>query len=95
MTFFRTFLSSIADAGRELLDGRLGREAKSSDMRSLCADLITQKGEALGTALACAVVDLYRGFDGTEKLAFFEMLLSDFDVDPDELGAAIAAWCGL
>lgn len=92
MTFFRTFLSSIADAGRELLDGRLGRDAKSGDMRTLCSDLITQKGEALGTALACAVVDVYRSYDDAAKLAFFEMLLTDFDVDPVELGAAIAAY---
>jgi len=88
VTFFRTFLSSIADAGRELL----ARDAKSADMRTLCADLITQKGEALGTALACAVVDVYRGYDDDAKLAFFDMLLSDFDVDPNVLGTAIAAY---
>ena len=61
-------------------------------MITLCSDLITQKGEALGTALACAVVDLYRGFDDAEKLAFFEMLLNDFDVDRDALNAAIATY---
>lgn len=89
MTFFRTFLSSIADAGRELLDGRQGRNVKPADIHVLCSDLITQKGEALGTALACTVVDTYQDFDETEKRAFFEMLLTDFDVDQAVLDAAI------
>lgn len=92
MTFFRTFLNSIAEAGRELLDGRSGRGARSDDVAALCADLITQKGEALGTALACAVVEAYQGFSAEEKLDFFQTLLSDFDVDADGLDAAIAAY---
>jgi len=92
VTFFRNFLSSIADAGRELLEGRQGRTGKPADMRSLCSDLITQKGEALGTALACAVVDAYGEFDESEKVAFFEMLLTDFDVDRDALADAIATY---
>lgn len=92
MTFFRNFLSSIADAGRELLEGRQGRYARPADMRALCSDLITQKGEALGTALACAVVDTYRDFDESEKAAFFEMLLTDFDVDRDALEKAISTY---
>ena len=89
MTFFRTFLSSIADAGRELLDGRQGRDVKPADMRVLCSDLITQKGEALGTALACTVVDAYQELDEAGKRAFFEMLLMDFDVDLPSLNTAI------
>jgi len=92
MTFFRTFLNSIADAGRELLDGRQGCGAKPADIQILCSDLITQKGEALGTALACTVVDAYLEFDETEKQAFFEMLLTDFDVDQPVLNAAIAQY---
>ncbi len=92
MTFFRTFLNSIADAGREILDGRSGRSAKPGDMSALCSDLITQKGEALGTALACAVVDTYQTFDENEKLAFFEMLLNDFDVDDVALNTAIEVY---
>ncbi|MBL4615088.1 MAG: malonyl-CoA decarboxylase [Magnetovibrio sp.] len=92
MTFFRTFLSSIADAGRELLDGRPGRGAKSADINTLCADLITQKGEALGTALACAVVDAYRDCDEDQKRTFFTTLLTDFDVNQQVLNEAIAAY---
>lgn len=92
MTFFRTFLSSIADAGRDLLDGRQGRDVKPADMHVLCSDLITQKGEALGTALACTVVDAYREFDEAGKRLFFEMLLMDFDVDQATLNTAIAEY---
>lgn len=92
MAFFRTFISSIADAGRELLDGRPGRGSKPADIQALCADLITQKGEALGTALACAVVDAYREFDEAQKSTFFTMLLNDFDVDQQVLNDAIKAY---
>lgn len=90
VTFFRSFISSIADAGRELLDGRPGRDTKPGDIASLCSDLITQKGEALGTALACAVLDTYGDLDARQKRAFFEMLLTDFDVNQDALNSAIA-----
>ncbi len=92
MTFFRTFISSIADAGRELLDGRSGRDAKAGEIPTLCSDLITQKGEALGTALACAVVDTYGDFDEAQKREFFDMLLNDFDVDEVALHDAISAY---
>lgn len=92
MTFFRTFISSIADAGRELLDGRPGRGSKSTDINALCADLITQKGEALGTALACAVVEAYRACDEDQKTTFFTTLLNDFDVDKPALDTAIAEY---
>ena len=92
MAFFRTFLSSIADAGRELLDGRPGRNTKSNDLVSFCSDLITQKGEALGTALACAVVEAYRNSSTLQKRSFFEGLLTDFDVDDVVLGEAISAY---
>ena len=92
MTFFRTFINSVADAGRELLDGRQGRDVKPADIRALCSDLITQKGEALGTALACTVVDAYQEFDAADKLAFFDMLLTHFDVDQPTLNATIAEY---
>lgn len=92
MAFFRTFLSSIADAGRELLEGRLGYGDKTPDMGDLCSDLIAHKGEALGTVLACAVVDTYEGYDETQKHNFFEMLLKDFDVDQSALNVAIQAY---
>lgn len=92
MAFFRTFLNSIADAGRELLERRLGDSDKTPDMGDLCSDLIAHKGEALGTALACAVVDTYQSYDKTQKHNFFEMLLKDFDVDQSALNAAIQAY---
>lgn len=92
MTFFRTFLNSIADAGRELLDSRPGRKARPDDIVSFCSDLITQKGEALGTALACAVVEAYRNSSALQKRSFFERLLTDFDVDDVALGEAISTY---
>ncbi len=45
--FFQQILGSIADAGRELLGLRHGRERESC-MVALCRDLLSQKGEAVG-----------------------------------------------
>ena len=59
---------------------------------SFCSDLITQKGEALGTALACAVVEAYRNSSALQKRSFFERLLTDFDVDDVALGEAISTY---
>ena len=56
---FESMVTSIADAGRELLYG--GRKPlllqNKTTMLELCHSLLGQKGEALGTALAREVFD--------------------------------------
>ncbi len=83
-TFERT-LSSVVDAGREILARRRrGAQNKGADSRSLtslCRDLLDHRGEASGLALASEVTEAYRQLTAQERLAFFTQLADDFEVD--------------
>ena len=76
-------LTSIADAGRELLRNRLGRGRRG--IEALCRDLLSTRGEASGAALAREVVQTLRAMPAAERLAFFALLASGFAVDHDRL----------
>ncbi len=93
-------LNSIADRGRELLELRRGSapergstpeqgDTPESSIGRLCRDLLSQRGEALGTALARDVVQAYEAMDAEGKARFFELLYAEFGPDSEAvLGAA-------
>jgi len=95
-------IDSVADRGRELL-GMRGDPAPS-DLENLCNALLTQKGEASGTALAREILRHYQQLSTARKLEFFSLLDSRFGPDKDaifkaanafrELGSA-QAWLSL
>jgi len=77
-------IDSVADRGRDLL--RLGVNSKAAgNIEKLCFALLSEKGEASGTALAREVVTHYRGMNHEERLAFFEMLYQRFGPDEDAI----------
>lgn len=80
------WLHSIADAGREILFGRdaLAKHTRQPVLKSietLCAELYSSKGEALGTALARDVVKAYSLMSNIERTDFFVLLLKDYSPD--------------
>ncbi|MFO1070235.1 MAG: malonyl-CoA decarboxylase [Geminicoccaceae bacterium] len=79
--------SSIADAGRELLRGRLGPRRRDG-LDALCRHLLSTRGEASGAALAREVVEAYRSLTAEGRLAFFTGLAADHDVAPALVVAA-------
>ncbi len=77
-------IDSVADRGRELL--RLGAHSKAAgNIEKLCLALLSEKGEASGTALAREVVTHYQGMNHEDRLAFFEMLYQRFGPDEDAI----------
>ena len=86
----QAFLSGIADAGRELLAGK--DKADASNLPALCQDLISQRGEALGVALAREVVRAYEALDEDGRLSFFQMLLDDYGPDMATIDGAVATY---
>jgi malonyl-CoA decarboxylase len=66
----RRVLSSIADRGRTFL-GSISR----TPIEQLCLDLISERGEASGTAIAREITDRYRELNSAQRLRFFEGLL--------------------
>ena len=85
-----SMVTSIADAGRELLyGGRKPLLQSKSTMLELCHSLLGQKGEALGTALAREVLDRYQGYSDEDKAWFFQTLKGKFEPDSEKLRDAI------
>ncbi len=64
---------SIADRGREILARRRGAAAVHG-IDGLCRDLLSERGEASGTALAREVVRAYEAMDEAGRLEFFALL---------------------
>lgn len=86
----QAFINGIADAGRELLVGRT--KAAKPGIEALCQDLLSQRGEALGVALAREVVRTYEALDDDERLAFFQLLRSHYGPDLEALDVAVTAY---
>ena len=85
--------TSIADAGRELVRGRLGGRRRAS-VQNLCRDLLSTKGEASGAALARELVESYRTMTEPERLGLFVMLAEDYGADAARILAAVEAYRG-
>ena len=54
------------------------RGARGTDMRMLCTQLLSQRGEASQTVLAQRILEQYRAMDSAQQLAFFQMLAAGF-----------------
>ncbi|MDX6748899.1 malonyl-CoA decarboxylase [Geminicoccaceae bacterium 1502E] len=89
-TMFDQLLTSLADAGRDLLRGRLGNRRKSID--ALCRSLLSTRGDASGAALARELVETYRSMAEQDRLAFLETLARDYGPVPDAIQAAVEAY---
>lgn len=79
---------SVADRGRELLRLR-GNRKPGSSIENLCLALLSEKGEASGTALAREVVLRYESMTESEKIAFFKLLNTRFAPDEDAIILAV------
>jgi len=65
------------------------RGARGTDMRLLCSQLLSQRGEASQTVLAQRIIEQYKAMDSARQLAFFEMLARDFAPDEKALQRAL------
>lgn len=84
----RSVLNSIADRGRELLT----RRGKAASLEELCQDLLSQRGEAIGTAIARDVVDGYGALNPEDRLEFFEALAEYCPADFERIVDAADAY---
>ena len=77
----RWLVDSLADRGRSFL-GTLSR----SPIDKLCRDLVSERGEASGTAIGHEITTRYRGLNAADRLRFFEGLLhQSWLADPNEV----------
>ncbi len=81
-------LEAVADRGRELL--KLDPASRAgSDPATLCTQLLSGRGEASSLALARAILQLYKGFQREQKLAFFELLKQEFGPEVNRIQRAL------
>jgi len=81
---FNDWINSIAESGLELLRNQRKSliKGQSPDIEQLCDSLLSNKGEALGTALAGEVIQAYKTMCVNDKASFFNMLLDKYNPDP-------------
>lgn len=74
-------LHSVADAGASIRGS-----FEDASLKKLCRELVSERGEASGTAIARELVDRYRTLLLSAKLHLFEQLLGpQWLADPDEV----------
>lgn len=75
----------------QLLDSLLRglRGGRGVDMRLLCRQLLSQRGEASQTVLAEKFIEAYEAMEAEQRLQFFQMLCREFG--PDEAAIRTAA----
>ncbi len=84
-------IDAIADLGRHYLD-RPSSKAPLKAAKRLCDDLLSDRGEASGTALARELVERYLGMEESDQDGFIDLLASDYSYAADKLKNAAAAY---
>ncbi|ABY33096.1 malonyl-CoA decarboxylase [Methylorubrum extorquens] len=95
ISFLGDLIQTISDRGRDLIGlarSDLARTASAADLARFCEDLISRRGEASGVALARLILDRYAAFPLEDRLAFLELIATEFGADHDAVDAAIAAY---
>jgi len=67
---------------------RMLREPHGADMRFLCRQLLSERGEASQTVLAQQIIANYTAMDAKQRLGFFDMLCREFSPDPTVINRA-------
>ena len=62
------------------------------ELSGLCDDLLSESGEAFGTALAQEVVQRFEQLDTAARALFFRELLTTFGSNRDEVSSAYDGW---
>jgi malonyl-CoA decarboxylase len=94
-SFFGELLQTISDRGRSLIDRRERRGVtpqSTANLVDLCEELLSNRGEASGAALAREILALYGELTIGPRIAFFESLATKFGPDKARIEAALQAW---
>jgi len=87
--FISDLVTRITEAGQSLAGMGFNNNV---DIKTLCEHLISEKGEAIGIALAKEILCRYKESTMKEKLDFFLLLLHEFDADSVAIEAAFKKW---
>src|SRR5215467_11589678 len=95
-SFFGELLQTISERGRSLLDRARGRRDSPAEttenLADLCEELLSNRGEASGVALAREILACYADLTIGPRIAFFEALATRFGADRARIDVAMEAW---
>src|SRR5215472_14574275 len=93
-SFFGELLQTISERGRALIvrERRDSPAETTENLADLCEELLSNRGEASGVALAREILARYAELTIGPRIAFFEALSTRFGPDGERLSAAIEAW---
>src|SRR6202049_1142029 len=95
-SFFGELLQTISKRGRSLIERARDRRehlAQSTEgLADLCEELLSNRAEASGVALAREILGRYAELTIGPRIAFFEALTTRFGIDRSRIEAAIEAW---
>src|SRR6202030_1489756 len=95
-SFFGELLQTISERGRSLIDRARERRDRpgetTENLADLCEELLSNRGEASGVALAREILAYYADLPIGPRIAFFEALSTRFGTDRARIEAATEAW---
>ena len=94
-SFFGELLQTITERGRSLIERARDRRDhgdSSEGLADLCEELLSNRGEASGVALAREILTRYAELTTGPRIAFFETLAHRFGTDRARIEAAMEAW---
>ena len=93
-SFFGELLQTISERGRSLIvrDRRDNGAESSQNLADLCEELLSNRGEASGVALAREILSRYAELTTGPRIAFFEALATRFGSGQKRIDEAIEAW---
>ena len=92
VSFLQELFTSIADRGRQLLPGSLGRAVAKDGIAELASALLGGRGEASGVAMAAEILARYRQLAPQERRDFLAFLAANMQPNADEVANAAAAF---
>jgi malonyl-CoA decarboxylase len=84
-------LSSLVRHGASFLERPSQGATNPDDLIALCRKLLTTEGEPSGMVLAAQILNGYLAAPQDDRVAFFGLLATEFDLDPAPLRAALDA----
>ena len=89
MSFFSELISTLFDRRYQKL---LSKEVEARSTTDLARALLGSIGEVSGVTMAHTVLDRYEAMSAREKLAFFEFMTHELEINPDEVVTSLKAY---
>ena len=89
MSYFSELVSTVFERRYQKA---LLAEADDRDTSALCQALLGSHGEVSGVTLARNILDRYAGMTPDDKIAFFDFMMHDLEIDPETVIATLEAY---